>query len=156
MIRLDERGKQCPLPVIEAKRALEAAAPGEAVEVVVDNEIAVQNLKKLADHKGLSFASEKKSSREYVAVITAGEGVKEGESAPQADALPEKEPEVCHPDGRRKGMVVVISSREMGQGDPALGTLLMKGFIYALTQQDVLPETYPPDDLKKWKPETTL
>ena len=28
MIRLDERGKQCPLPVIEAKRALEAAAPG--------------------------------------------------------------------------------------------------------------------------------
>ena len=25
MIRLDERGKQCPLPVIEAKRALEAA-----------------------------------------------------------------------------------------------------------------------------------
>ena len=66
MIRLDERGKQCPLPVIEAKRALEAAAPGEAVEVVVDNEIAVQNLKKLADHKGLSFASEKKSSREYV------------------------------------------------------------------------------------------
>ena len=112
----DERGKQCPLPVIEAKRALEAAAPGEAVEVVVDNEIAVQNLKKLADHKGLSFASEKKSSREYVAVITAGEGVKEGESAPQADALPEKEPEVCHPDGRRKGMVVVISSREMGQG----------------------------------------
>lgn len=107
----------------------------------MDNEIAVQNLKKLADHKGLSFASEKKSSREYVAVITAGEGVKERESAPQADALPEKEPEVCHPDGRRKGMVVVISSREMGQGDPVLGTLLMKGFIYALTQQDVLPET---------------
>ena len=77
MIRLDERGKQCPLPVIEAKRALEAAAPGEAVEVIVDNEIAVQNLKKLADHKGLSFASEKKSSREYAAVITAGEGIKE-------------------------------------------------------------------------------
>ena len=37
MIRLDERGKQCPLPEIEAKRALGAAAPGEAVEVVVDN-----------------------------------------------------------------------------------------------------------------------
>ena len=32
MIRLDERGKQCPLPVIEAKRVLEAAAPGEAAE----------------------------------------------------------------------------------------------------------------------------
>ena len=67
MIRLDERGKQCPLPVIEAKRALEAAAPGEAVEVVVDNEIAVQNLKKLADHKGLSFASGSKRRRKRTA-----------------------------------------------------------------------------------------
>ena len=47
MKRLDERGKQCPLPVIEAKKALEASAPGEKVEVVVDNEIAVQNLSKM-------------------------------------------------------------------------------------------------------------
>ena len=47
-MRLDERGKQCPLPVIEAKKALEASAPEEKVEVVVDNEIAVQNLSKMA------------------------------------------------------------------------------------------------------------
>ena len=58
-MRLDERGKQCPLPVIEAKKALEASAPGEKVEVVVDNEIAVQNLSKMADHKGLAVCSEK-------------------------------------------------------------------------------------------------
>lgn len=38
-------------------------------------------------------------------------------------------------------MVAVISSNQMGQGDEALGKLLMKGFVYALTQQDVLPET---------------
>ena len=50
MMRLDERGKQCPLPVMEAKRALEAAPVGEVVEVVVDNEIAVQNLRKMAVH----------------------------------------------------------------------------------------------------------
>ena len=51
-MRLDERGKQCPLPVIEAKKALEASAPGEKVEVVVDNEIAVQNLEKMAGQMG--------------------------------------------------------------------------------------------------------
>ena len=98
MIRLDERGN-----AVSAAGDCRRNGPwrqrrrGKAVEVVVDNEIAVQNLKKLADHKGLSFASEKKSSREYVAVITAGEGVKKEKDAPQADALPEKEPEVCHP-----------------------------------------------------------
>ena len=55
MIELDERGKPCPLPVVEAKRAMEAAPAGEAVSVIVDNEIAVQNLKKLAGQKGLSL-----------------------------------------------------------------------------------------------------
>ena len=78
-MRLDERGKQCPLPVIEAKKALEASAPGEKVEVVVDNEIAVQNLSKMADHKGLAVCSEKTGEREFLVTITAGEG--NGEAA---------------------------------------------------------------------------
>ena len=53
MRKLDERGKQCPMPVIEAKQALAEAAPGEMIEVIVDNEIAVQNLTKMAKHKQL-------------------------------------------------------------------------------------------------------
>ena len=57
MIELDERGKPCPLPVVEAKRAMEAAPAGEAVSVIVDNEIAVQNLKKLAGQKGWGFSA---------------------------------------------------------------------------------------------------
>ena len=61
-MRLDERGKQCPLPVIEAKKALEASAPGEKVEVVVDNEIAVQNLSKMADTKVLLYALKRQVS----------------------------------------------------------------------------------------------
>ena len=135
-MRLDERGKQCPLPVIEAKKALEASAPGEKVEVVVDNEIAVQNLSKMADHKGLAVCSEKTGEREFLVTITAGE--ENGETA-QAPVAAEKV--TCTPDGRRKGMVVVLSSNQMGQGDEVLGKLLMKGFVFALTQQDMLPET---------------
>ena len=136
MKRLDERGKQCPLPVIEAKKALEASAPGEKVEVVVDNEIAVQNLSKMADHKGLAVCSEKTGDREFLVTITVGEGNDQASEAPAA-----AEEVTCTPDGRRKGMVVVLSSNRMGQGDEALGKLLMKGFVFALTQQDMLPET---------------
>lgn len=135
-MRLDERGKQCPLPVIEAKKALEASAPGEKVEVVVDNEIAVQNLSKMADHKGLAVCSEKTGEREFLVTITTGEGNGETAQAPAA-----VEEVTCTPDGRRKGMVVVLSSNQMGQGDEVLGKLLMKGFVFALTQQDMLPET---------------
>ena len=135
-MRLDERGKQCPLPVIEAKKALESSAPGEKVEVVVDNEIAVQNLTKMADHKGFAVCSEKTGEREFLVTITAGEGNGETAQAPVA-----AEEVTCTPDGRRKGMVVVLSSNQMGQGDEVLGKLLMKGFVFALTQQDMLPET---------------
>lgn len=135
-MRLDERGKQCPLPVIEAKKALESSAPGEKVEVVVDNEIAVQNLTKMADNKGFAVCSEKTGEREFLVTITTGEGNGETAQAPAA-----AEEVTCTPDGRRKGMVVVLSSNQMGQGDEVLGKLLMKGFVFALTQQDMLPET---------------
>lgn len=38
------------------------------------------------------------------------------------------------------GTIVVLSSRGMGVGDEDLGKLLIKGFIYALTEQDSAPE----------------
>ena len=160
-MRLDERGKQCPLPVIEAKKALEKAEPGSVVEVVVDNEIAVQNLKKLALHKGLDSLSEKVSEREFLVKIWAGvkekaEQVRENaeqakERAEQARESAEQEKEnaeqaekesiKCARDCREKGLVLVLASDEMWQGDAVLGRLLMKGFVYAVTQQDKLPET---------------
>ena len=64
-IQIDAKGKQCPLPVIEAKNAISGMTEAGIVEVTVDNEIAVQNLTKMADHKGLKAKSEKKSDQEY-------------------------------------------------------------------------------------------
>lgn len=139
-MRLDERGKQCPLPVIEAKKALEKAEPGSVVEVVVDNEIAVQNLKKLALHKGLDSLSEKVSEREFLVKIWAGVKEKAEQVRENAEQA-EKESIKCALDCREKGLVLVLASDEKGQGDAVLGRLLMKGFVYAVTQQDKLPET---------------
>ena len=99
MKRLDERGKQCPMPVIETKKALEGAAPGEVIEVIVDNEIAVQNLTKMANHKQLKSQSEKRSNTEFRVQIQAGENA--------AGTLTEDRDEaaVCLPDGRKGGTV---------------------------------------------------
>ena len=169
-MRLDERGKQCPLPVIEAKKALEKAEPGTVVEVVVDNEIAVQNLKKMAFHKGFESVSQKISEREFIVSITAaslgageaafkaegkviqagieaskaagtiGQAGIEAQKAAENGGQAEEETS-CQPDIRDKGTVVILSSDQMGQGDEVLGRLLMKGFVYALAKQDRLPET---------------
>lgn len=134
-MKLDERGKQCPMPVIDTKKALEASQAGEIVEVLVDNEIAVQNLRKMAGHKGLESSCEKLSQREFLVRITAGASAGEAAKPGFQEALS------CQPDTRRTGMVVVLSSNLMGQGDEMLSKALMKGFVYALSQQDILPET---------------
>ncbi|MDP4109061.1 MAG: sulfurtransferase-like selenium metabolism protein YedF [Bacillota bacterium] len=132
MKKIDARGKQCPLPVIETKKALEQSAPGETVEVIVDNDIAVQNLSKFAVQKKMSFKSQKNSEGEFVVWITSGTA---------ADTAAKESVDYCIPDSRRQGTVIVLSSDAMGNGDETLGKLLMKGFIYAVTKQDTLPET---------------
>lgn len=67
--QIDARGKACPLPVIEAKRALEASPEGAKVEVLVDNEIAVQNLCKMAAQKQYQADSEKVQDGCYLVEI---------------------------------------------------------------------------------------
>lgn len=141
MRKLDERGKQCPMPVIEAKQALAEAAPGEMIEVVVDNEIAVQNLTKMAKHKQLKSVAEKKGEREFSVVIEAGDEAS-GTDGQVSGSVPEEETEMlsCVPDGKSNGLVIVLSSNQMGSGDEVLGKLLMKGFVYAVSHQEQLPE----------------
>ena len=137
---IDARGKQCPLPVIEAKNAIAAMTEAGTVEVMVDNEIAVQNLSKMANHKGLTARSEKKAEQEYVVWIEVTEEAAKANTT-GASVVKTEEQELCTPDMRKKNTVVVLSSDHMGEGDEKLGKMLMKGFVYALTQLHELPKT---------------
>lgn len=130
MITLDERGHQCPLPVINTKKVIETSKKGDKILVIVDNEIAVQNLNKLAVQKNCGFVSEKKSNTHFEATFTVNE------DAPNAAAAEEPVYCDCTP---AAGAVVAITSQYMGAGDDDLGKLLLKGFIFALTQVTPLP-----------------
>ena len=57
---LDAKGKNCPVPVIMAKKEIDGGNNSFVVEV--HNNIAVQNLQKLANSQG--FKSEVKKHRE--------------------------------------------------------------------------------------------
>lgn len=48
MITVDAMGDNCPIPVIKTKKAMDALTGPETIEVLVDNEIAVQNVTKMA------------------------------------------------------------------------------------------------------------
>ena len=133
---VDARGLACPLPVVNAKKAVEEMKQGGELTVLVDNEIAVQNLQKFAKQKGFTAAGEKKAEKEYEVTIHV---VSEGKT--QEVPVEAEEEVVCAVDSRKNGMVIVLSANVMGTGDEKLGTNLMKAFVFAVTKQDVLPET---------------
>ena len=56
MLKVDARGDACPLPVVKAKKAISELKGAGEVEVLVDNEIAVQNLTKMAQQKGYQYS----------------------------------------------------------------------------------------------------
>ena len=57
----DARGMACPLPVVNAKKESEEMTNGGTLIILVDNEIAVQNLTKFGNSKGFTVSSEKKT-----------------------------------------------------------------------------------------------
>lgn len=134
MIQINAMGDACPIPVVKTLNAIKELKGSETIETLVDNEIAVQNLTRMADKKGCAVKSEKLSEKEFKVTITVGEAVL---------AQPVETAEVvCElPRTGKKNTVVVISSAAMGEGSAELGTALLKGFIFALGQQEELPST---------------
>ena len=134
MITVNAIGDTCPLPVVKAKNAIKELGGSGVVEVLVDNEIAVQNLAKMAQQKGYGMKSKKVSAAEFHVTLEVGEAA----AATGVADIPE---ECAIIPTAQKKIVVAINSNRMGHGHDELGAVLMKGFIFALTQQDVLPTT---------------
>ena len=128
-------GLACPLPVVNAKKAMEAFTEDGTLVVQVDNETAVQNLTRLAGKKGFAVSSAQKADKAFEVSIE----VKAAAAPESADASP-LVITACDT-GAGRGSVVVLSSDKMGSGDDKLGTALMKAFLFALTNVDPIPET---------------
>ena len=124
-------GEQCPIPVVKSLHALQEMHEPGTLEVHVDNEIAVQNLIKMAGSRKLTATTAKISDKEFVVTIE----VKEAQSSEPLPPVPTSAPT------SGDNFVVAISSAFMGTGDDKLGKTLMKGFIFALSQLPQLPQT---------------
>jgi len=119
---IDCKGLTCPKPVIIAKKELESMGAGE-VTIVVDNEAARQNLLKLGENMGCSSKAEEKDGCFYV-------------------TLTKPEDECCSVSGTNDNKpVILVGSDKFGSGDPALGSVLMKSYMFALSEADVKPKS---------------
>lgn len=125
---VDARGKACPQPVIETKKALEQISGGELV-TIVDNEAARDNVVKLA--KSMSLDVEVKQYQgEYHIHINKGETVNKDEHIAISTATMEE-----------KAAFILFTSNVLGSGSEELGKTLVKSFFYTLVESDMKPKT---------------
>ena len=129
---VDAMGMQCPIPVVKALKAIETMAGPGLLEVHVDNEVAVQNLLRMAAGKHYEARSEQLEPKHFAITIDVN-------ALPEAGVTAEEE-SACLPD-LRGNWVAAVGTRTMGSGNDELGAILMKGFLYAMSQQKELPRT---------------
>lgn len=125
MNQINAIGDACPMPVVKTKKGLAGIENGQ-LEVLVDNEVAVQNIRRLAESEGCQFDVLQKDGIFHITLL-------KGEVQPRSSSFSNET--------AAGKTVVVLSSDTMGTGDDELGHILMKGFIFALTQLDTLPNT---------------
>ena len=136
VLTIDARGEACPIPVVRTLKALGVLGGPGAVETLVDNEVAVQNLTRMGEGRGCEVSAERLGQKEWRVTVRASEAVvvAGGEAEAVTCDVPTGAGEAAP-----RNVVVAITSETMGVGDDELGRKLMKGFVFALTQLDELP-----------------
>ena len=117
-MRVDAGGKQCPIPVIMAKKELEAGA--QDFEIVVDGPTQVGNLKRLGDSLGRP-ATEEPFGDKFLVKFANGE-TKVGAPCDAADTY-----------------AVFFNTNAIGTNEGVLGGNLAKMAIFTLSESEKIP-----------------
>lgn len=124
MIEIDARGQACPKPVIMTKKRLDEINEGTIV-TIVDNEVAKENVSKLANSMGLDYSIDKKGDNYYIRINKGETNTTLSENV----------------SANLKDMTIGISSDKMGKDNEELGKILMKSFIYTLSETRPYPSS---------------
>lgn len=115
---VDARGLSCPQPVVLTKKALEGTDIHEVL-TIVDNPIALENVSRMVKTLNLESVIDEKEGQYYISIFKE-EGLQEKDEKETLEG----------------NTVVLIGSNVMGRGDDKLGGVLMKSFLYTLTQME--------------------
>ena len=124
--KIDARGLDCPKPVILTKKELDNLQE-DSLTTIVDNEVAKENISKLAGSMGYDYDIEEKDGDFFINIIK------------DLDRLVEVKKD--KEDSKLKDMTIGFSSDTMGSGNEQLGKILMKSFIYTVSETEPYPST---------------
>ena len=123
MKEIDCRGQACPYPVLMAKQALERLTEVE-VTLIVDNVTACENVERFAKSQGCPVTVEKMGSDFHLRLQKEKSGTGHETVSEKKDS---------------GNIVVYLNSRFLGNGDEALGSILMRSFLKTLLELKTIP-----------------
>jgi len=122
--QIDLRGLACPEPVLKAKRLLDEV---ETIEALVDDDICVNNLQRLA-----------RSLKAVSHVVTNGKGFQVTISRAAEDikgSVPEATPAAFPTSSKQRMLTVVFLSKDyLGQGDEDFSRSLLNMFLQTILE----------------------
>jgi selenium metabolism protein YedF len=128
---VDAKGKLCPLPLIMTKKALLEAGENASLRILVDNETSMKNVTHfLEDHR--MEVKVKKDGDVYEILVGKTGRIEESTDAAAYCASPAAEGNTY---------VVAVQRDRLGDGDEALGKILVKAFINTLPEIAQVPQT---------------
>lgn len=123
---IDAKGKNCPMPVIMAKKEIDSGV--KFFEIEVDNKIAVENLKKLANSQG------------FTTIIKENNG---NFKVDFSNGCEECEEVLAKVEGKKPlgNWAIFVNKEIIGAGNDELGQSLMKMFFYTISEGEDLPKS---------------
>lgn len=122
MEQLDCRGLACPQPVMRSRDAVAGGA--QALEVLVDNEPARENLRRFFEGRGFNVADNQEGPDCWRISATAGHAAPATQQGTEVTAATE---------GNSRTLVL-ITTETIGRGDDTLGGKLMGNFLATLPE----------------------
>jgi len=127
MKEIDARGLACPKPVVLTKKAM---TENDEILTIVDNKTASENVAKLA-RKLKAEVSVVEEAADYFKILIKNNGQNKLENSTNKSATAKS---------TEKAKVYLIASDKLGEGEPELGEILIKGFLSTLLDIKPLPQ----------------
>ena len=125
-INLDMRGKACPTPVVETKKALDSIDEGIVI-VMVDNEVSKNNVERFAKKSGCTVETKTKENLFEITVV-------KGYTCSIAK-------ETSDTTTSNTSYILYVKNNIMAHGDEELGNILIKAFFKTLIDNENKPAT---------------
>lgn len=123
----DLRNLECPKPVIETKKIIEAN-PESNIEIILNSTVSKENVLRFLTSLNIATEVQTKGNEIFINFIS-----------PKTNKINISEDDITCPT-KKLAKNIIISSNKLGSGDDKLGELLIKSFIYTLSERDIKPK----------------